>query len=95
MEKTALFCYGTLQSPLVMKAVTGQAYEGKEAFLNDWARYRVHGSEYPGIMPQGDSVVSGKLYWGLDEKAIEAVKNWKFEPGPESTLVLEFRFGGE
>lgn len=71
MEKTALFCYGTLQSPLVMKAVTGQAYEGKEASLNDWARYRVHGSEYPGIKPEGDSVVSGKLYWGLDEQAIE------------------------
>ena len=71
MEKIALFCYGTLQSPLVMKAVTGQAFSGKEAILHNWARFRVRGSEYPGIIPQQDSVVSGKLYWGLDEKAME------------------------
>jgi gamma-glutamylcyclotransferase (GGCT)/AIG2-like uncharacterized protein YtfP len=71
MEKRALFCYGTLQSPLVMKAVTGQAFSGKEAILNNWARFRVRDSEYPGIIPQEGSVVSGKLYWGLDEKAME------------------------
>ncbi|HEU5451257.1 MAG TPA: energy transducer TonB [Terriglobales bacterium] len=31
----------------------------------------------------------------LIQAAEQALKNWKFEPGPESTLVLEFRFGGE
>ncbi len=71
MKKKALFCYGTLQSPLVMKAVTGQAFEGKEALLNDWARFRVRTSEYPGIVPQEHSVVPGKLYWDLDDTAIE------------------------
>ncbi len=71
MEKRALFCYGTLQSPLVMKAVTGQAFSGKEATLNNWARFRVRGSEYPGIIRQEDSMVSGKLYWGLDEPTME------------------------
>ncbi|MDR2550115.1 MAG: gamma-glutamylcyclotransferase [Desulfobulbus sp.] len=71
MNTRALFCYGTLQSPLVMKAVTGQSYEGREATLHHWARYRVRGSEYPGITHQTDSVVSGKLYWGLDEQAME------------------------
>ncbi|WP_306547233.1 gamma-glutamylcyclotransferase family protein [Desulfobulbus sp.] len=71
MEKSALFCYGTLQSPLVMKAVTGQAYAGQEATLNNWARFRVRGSEYPGIIRLEDSSVSGKLYWGLNEQAME------------------------
>ena len=66
-----LFCYGTLQSPLVMKAVTGQAFSGKEATLYNWARYRVRGSEYPGIIQQPDSVVTGKVYWGPDAVARE------------------------
>jgi len=82
MKKRALFCYGTLQSPLVMKAVTGQAYDGREAFLHQWARYRVRDSEYPGIIRQADSVVSGKLYWGLDEQAIaklDAFEGDKYE----------------
>lgn len=66
-----LFCYGTLQSPLVMKAVTGRSFSGQEASLPHWARYRVRNSEYPGIIRQEDSSVSGKVYWGLDEEAIE------------------------
>jgi gamma-glutamylcyclotransferase (GGCT)/AIG2-like uncharacterized protein YtfP len=82
MEKKALFCYGTLQSPLVMKAVTGQAYEGKEATLDNWARFRVRDSEYPGIIFQENATVSGKLYWGLDEKVmakLDAFEGDKYE----------------
>lgn len=77
-----LFCYGTLQSPLVMKAVTGQAYSGQEATLQDWARYRVRGSEYPGIIREQNSVVTGKVYWGMDQQAIgklDAFEGDKYE----------------
>jgi gamma-glutamylcyclotransferase (GGCT)/AIG2-like uncharacterized protein YtfP len=87
MEKMALFCYGTLQSPLVMKAVTGQSFSGKEATLNNWARFRVRSSEYPGIIPQQDSVVSGKLYWELDEKAMEKLD--AFEGEKYERVVVE------
>ena len=69
MGKEALFCYGTLQSPLVMKAVTGTAYDGTEATLREWARYRVEQTEYPGIIVESGATVSGKLYWGIDEDA--------------------------
>lgn len=79
METRALFCYGTLQSPLVMKAVTGRAYEGKEATLHNWARYRVRGSEYPGITKQADAMVTGKLYWDLDEEAVGKLDNFEGE----------------
>ncbi len=67
MGKETLFCYGTLQSPLVMKAVAGKAYDGTEAMLADWARYRVEQTEYPGIRVENGATVSGKLYWGIDE----------------------------
>lgn len=87
MEKRALFCYGTLQSPLVMKAVTGQAYEGKEATLINWARFRVRDSEYPGITRQEEAVVSGKLYWGLDEKAMEKLD--AFEGDKYERVIVE------
>jgi gamma-glutamylcyclotransferase (GGCT)/AIG2-like uncharacterized protein YtfP len=87
MEKRALFCYGTLQSPLVMKAVTGQAFVGKEATLNNWARFRVRDSEYPGITRQEDAAVSGKLYWGLDEKAMEKLD--AFEGDKYERVIVE------
>lgn len=31
----------------------------------------------------------------LIQAAEQALKNWKFEPGTESTMVLEFRFGDD
>ncbi|PID71532.1 MAG: hypothetical protein CSB34_07005 [Desulfobulbus propionicus] len=71
MGNISLFCYGTLQSPLVMKAVTGKAYEGQEATLNNWARYRVQSTEYPGIKLEDDCSVCGKVYWGIDEEDME------------------------
>ncbi|MBM9511314.1 gamma-glutamylcyclotransferase family protein [Desulfogranum marinum] len=82
MGKEALFCYGTLQSPLVMKAVTGTAYDGTEAILHDWARYRVEKTEYPGIRVEDGGAVFGKLYWGIDEEAfvqLDAFEGDKYE----------------
>jgi gamma-glutamylcyclotransferase (GGCT)/AIG2-like uncharacterized protein YtfP len=87
MEKRALFCYGTLQSPLVIKAVTGQAYAGQEATLHNWARFRVRGSEYPGIVPKEESVVSGKVYWDLDETAMEKLD--AFEGDKYERVIVE------
>ena len=79
MEKRALFCYGTLQSPLVMKAVTGKEYKGQVATLVDWVRFRVRGSEYPGIIRMDRSSVAGKLYWDLDEHAMEKLDEFEGE----------------
>lgn len=71
MGNVSLFCYGTLQSPLVMKAVTGKAYEGQEATLQNWGRYRVERTEYPGIREENNSSVCGKVYWRIDEEDME------------------------
>lgn len=87
MEKTALFCYGTLQSPLVIKAVIGQAFAGQEATLHNWARFRVRGSEYPGIVRKEESVVSGKVYWDLDEKTMEKLD--AFEGDKYERVIVE------
>ena len=45
--------------------------------MYNWARYRVRGSEYPGIIQQPDSVVTGKVYWGLDEVAMEKLDQFE------------------
>lgn len=39
--------------------------------MPNWARFRVRGSEYPGIIPKEESLVSGKVYWDLDERSME------------------------
>ena len=57
-----LFCYGTLQVPQVIRAVTGRDYFGKTAVLRDHAIYRVKNAEYPGITYSVGGVAEGVLY---------------------------------
>ena len=63
-----LFCYGTLQIPEVMKAVTGQTYHGVNARLPGYAIYRVKDAEYPGVIDAPDHETSGVLYRGLSDE---------------------------
>jgi protein TonB len=41
----------------------------------------------PGGKPENVQVIAG-LGMGLNEKAIEAVKQWRFEPGLKSTVGM-------
>ena len=63
-----LFCYGTLQIPEVMKAVTGRKYPGINARLPGYAIYRVKDAEYPGVINAPDNETSGVLYRGLSDE---------------------------
>ncbi len=93
MGKKSLFCYGTLQSPLVMKSVTGSAFSGEEAILNGWARYRVQKSEYPGIRQEEGGAVSGKLYWDMDEQAIEKLDAFEGDKYQRVCVTVELPDG--
>lgn len=93
MGENSLFCYGTLQSPLVMKAVTGKAYSGEEATLQGWARYRFDSTEYPGIIVEDGASVSGKLYWGLDEEAIKKLDAFEGDKYQRVMVPITFADG--
>jgi gamma-glutamylcyclotransferase (GGCT)/AIG2-like uncharacterized protein YtfP len=62
-----LFCYGTLQVPEVMHAVTGRTYRGEPATLHGYAIYRVKNAEYPGIIRTADSEIEGIVYEDVSE----------------------------
>ena len=49
------------------------------------------------IAPNGD-IKSTRALGGhplLIEAATEALRKWKYEPGPETTTILEFHFGAQ
>ena len=69
--KNRLFCYGTLQLPEVMKAVTGQTYHGVNARLPGYAIYRVKEALYPGIIESPDHETSGILYRGVSDEDLK------------------------
>ncbi len=60
-----VFAYGTLMHPDVMRVVTGSLRTYQSALLPGYARYRVRGEFYPGLIPAQAAQTSGVLYRGL------------------------------
>jgi gamma-glutamylcyclotransferase (GGCT)/AIG2-like uncharacterized protein YtfP len=77
--KTLLFCYGTLRSARVMKAVTGREFPGRPATLHDYALYRVRGTEYPGIISAPAACVAGVLYRDIDDDSLRILDDFEGE----------------
>ncbi len=61
-----LFAYGTLMFPEVFHAVTGAVRTSKAASISDYARYRVRGHNFPGLVPQRGGRVDGRLLEAID-----------------------------
>jgi gamma-glutamylcyclotransferase (GGCT)/AIG2-like uncharacterized protein YtfP len=61
----ALFCYGTLCFPEIMRRVAGAVPESESAILVDYACYALVDLAYPGIVMERGAQVGGVLYQGL------------------------------
>lgn len=77
MMSLPLFCYGTLRSPLVMKAVARRPFTGIEATLQDYGMFRMRDAEYPGILPRKGLAVEGILYHDIDEGTLRALDDFE------------------
>lgn len=59
------FAYGTLQIPEIFQAVTGRRNNAHPAMLDGYARYRLTGLHYPGLIAQAGARTEGALFRGL------------------------------
>ena len=60
-----LFCYGTLEFPVLMHSVSGRHYPAVPAQLPGYGCYRVRGEVFPGVLLEPGASTSGTLYSGL------------------------------
>ena len=60
-----LFCYGTLQFPVIMRMVCGHRCAGLPVVLDNHACYRVRGEVFPGLVPEQRARTRGVVYDGL------------------------------
>ena len=84
--KDALFCYGTLQAPEIMAEVSGMLPSAQNALLSGYACYCLKNADYPAIIAQEGSFVKGKLYRGLDKRALSKLD--RFEGEMYSRLLI-------
>jgi gamma-glutamylcyclotransferase (GGCT)/AIG2-like uncharacterized protein YtfP len=65
-----VFAYGSLMIPSVMEAVTGRRFAARKALLHGYARFRLEGASYPGLIPQVNAKTDGMLYLDVDAQSI-------------------------
>jgi gamma-glutamylcyclotransferase (GGCT)/AIG2-like uncharacterized protein YtfP len=87
-----LFCYGTLQVPQIIRAVTGRIYQGMTATLHGYAIYRVKNAEYPGIIRIADRETEGIVYDNLSAKDLNVLD--LFEGDFYRRQLLDVRLSG-
>ena len=90
-----LFCYGTLEIPEIMRAVTGANFDCQPAVLPNYARFQVRQAEYPGIVAEPDSETVGTLFTGIDEKTIEMLDAYEGDLYERANVMVQTREGGE
>ena len=65
-----IFAYGTLGFPEIVHSLTGRCFSSRPAVLDGFARYRVRGRSYPGIVPAPGSRTAGVLFGGVDLRSL-------------------------
>jgi gamma-glutamylcyclotransferase (GGCT)/AIG2-like uncharacterized protein YtfP len=72
-----VFTYGSLQFPRVLAAVIGRVPPREPAVLEGFARYRVRGASYPGIVAEPGARTEGTVWRGLDLDALAALDRFE------------------
>jgi gamma-glutamylcyclotransferase (GGCT)/AIG2-like uncharacterized protein YtfP len=72
-----VFTYGSLQFPSVIGAVVGRVPARVPAVLEGFARFRVRGASYPGIVARAGARTAGTLWRGLDLDALAALDRFE------------------
>lgn len=86
-DTAAVFAYGTLEIPEVVRAVTGSFYTGRPAWLPGFARALLRGHTYPGIVPAPGERVAGVVYAGVDRATLRQLD--AFEGAQYERRLLE------
>jgi len=56
--------------PSVIHVVTASNFCSQKAILRDYARFRVKGESYPGVIPVTDAITQGIVYFNVDELSL-------------------------
>jgi len=72
-----LFCYGTLQFPVVLRQVTGCRRTGQPAWLDGYACHVVQGQVYPALCAQPGAVTAGVVYRDIDARQLARLDAWE------------------
>jgi gamma-glutamylcyclotransferase (GGCT)/AIG2-like uncharacterized protein YtfP len=68
-----IFVYGTLQSPEIIKKLTGKSFKSTPAVLQGYKRYWVKESVYPAVIQQIDEQTTGLVLENVDDLSFDII----------------------
>jgi gamma-glutamylcyclotransferase (GGCT)/AIG2-like uncharacterized protein YtfP len=68
-----IFVYGTLQSPEIVKKLTGKSFKTSVAVLPGFKRYSVKDCDYPAVIQQKDAETTGLVLENVDDLSLEII----------------------
>ncbi len=74
-----VFTYGSLMIPSVMAAVTGKRFLTLKASLKEYARFRVNGESYPGLMYAKGATTEGIVHCDVDALSLKLLDKFEGE----------------
>jgi gamma-glutamylcyclotransferase (GGCT)/AIG2-like uncharacterized protein YtfP len=74
-----VFTYGSLMIPSVMTAVTGKRFRMLRAYLKNYARLKVKGESYPGIVCKRGAATDGIVHCDVDDLSLKSLDEFEGE----------------
>jgi gamma-glutamylcyclotransferase (GGCT)/AIG2-like uncharacterized protein YtfP len=91
---THLFAYGTLMCEDIMQEVSSCLPEHRRGVLKGYARRRVRGHVYPGLLQREGNPVDGVVYLEVPASAWERLDRFEGEMYARQTVSIEMYDGG-
>jgi gamma-glutamylcyclotransferase (GGCT)/AIG2-like uncharacterized protein YtfP len=68
-----IFVYGTLQSPEIVKKLTGKSFKTSVAVLPGFKLYSVKDCDYPAVIQQNDAETTGLVLENVEDLSLEII----------------------
>lgn len=91
---THLFAYGTLMCADIMQEVSGTLPKHRRGVLAGYARFRVRGQAYPGLIQREGHRVDGVVYLDVPAPAFERLDRFEGEMYARRTVSIDMECGG-
>ena len=72
-----VFTYGSLMIPSVMAAATGKHFQVMKACLKEYARFKVKGESYPGIVYKTGAATDGVVHCEVDDLSLKLLDDFE------------------
>jgi gamma-glutamylcyclotransferase (GGCT)/AIG2-like uncharacterized protein YtfP len=90
----ALFTYGTLMFPAVVRRLARRSLSMRPATLHGYSRRALHGAGYPGIVGEPGAAVRGVLIGGVSPALLARLDRWEGAEYERRLVRVETERGG-